>query len=88
MQDRLQHLENLVMSLAQKQRPAEQVSDLNHSSGNGNYNTPPSASERENKSPPQDAGTLVMSAEGTSYIDSANWRAILEEVCLPFGDYS
>lgn len=82
-QDRLQHLENLVMSLAQKQRPAGQVPELNTTPENGlSYNTPPSATERENKSPPRDPGTLVMSGEGTSYIDSANWRAILEEVRL------
>lgn len=71
------------MSLAQKQKPTDQVTGFNAAVEDGlGYNTPPSATERENKSPSRDTGTLVMSGEGTSYIDSANWRAILEEVSL------
>ncbi|CAG8878586.1 unnamed protein product [Penicillium salamii] len=66
-QDRLHHLENLVMSLAQNQRPDHDV-DSNTSA------------QAENNSAPVDAGTLVVKNEGTSYIDSANWRAILEEI--------
>lgn len=54
------------------------------------YDTPLSATERDAKSPPQDPGTLVVDREGTSYIDSADWRAILEEVrfgsCRSSGD--
>ncbi|KAJ5669128.1 hypothetical protein N7462_010198 [Penicillium macrosclerotiorum] len=70
------------MSLAQKQKPSEPVIDFNdgapdHSLG---YDTPPSINDREAKSPARRTGTLIMKNEGTSYIDSANWRAILEEI--------
>lgn len=86
MQDRLQHLENLVMSLAQQQKSGDQVPDFNAAvAANGeDYDTPPSADDRENKASPRDTGTLVVNGEGTSYIDSANWRAIIEEVCIWF----
>ncbi|KAJ5784552.1 uncharacterized protein N7503_009764 [Penicillium pulvis] len=81
-QDRLQHLENLVMSLAQKQKPGDQITDFNTglTQDSPGYDTPPSANDRDTKSSPRDTGTLVVSDEGTSYIDSANWRAILEEI--------
>ncbi|KAJ5602117.1 hypothetical protein N7510_011651 [Penicillium lagena] len=83
-QDRLQHLENLVMSLAQKNRSGEPV-DINFNESlndeDGGYATPSPSSERETKSPPLDApGKLVVKNEEISYIDSANWRAILEEI--------
>lgn len=83
-QDRLQHLENLVMSLAQQQKPGDQTTDFNTGLPQDSlgYDTPPSANDRDTKSSPHDTGTLVISDEGTSYIDSANWRAILEEVCV------
>ncbi|KAJ5526112.1 transcriptional regulator family: Fungal Specific TF [Penicillium frequentans] len=81
-QDRLQHLENLVMSLAQKQKPGDQIIDFNTglTQDSLGYDTPASANDRDTKSPPRDTGTLVVSDEGTSYIDSVNWRAILEEI--------
>ncbi|OGE57630.1 hypothetical protein PENARI_c001G06720 [Penicillium arizonense] len=70
------------MSLAQKQQPDEDVdidfnAPLEH---RGAYVTPSPASDRDTISTPVDTGTLVVKDEGTSYIDSANWRAILEEI--------
>jgi hypothetical protein len=72
------------MSLAQKQQPDDDVEiDFNAPPGSrGAYVTPSPASDRETISTPVDTGTLVVKNEGTSYIDSANWRAILEEVRL------
>lgn len=92
-QDRLQHLENLVMSLAQKQKQtpdqgpdqvSDQVPDFNSEpqivDANGpSYQTPSSMSGHDTRSP-HDTGTLVVNDEGTSYFESANWRAILKEV--------
>lgn len=82
-QDRLHHLENLVMSLAQNQRP-DPVIDFNAQPENrAAYATPsPGSCDPEIELAPVDTGKLVVKNEGTSYIDSANWRAILEEVCL------
>lgn len=70
------------MSLAQNQRPVPNI-DLNTQPENrAAYATPSSGScEPETKLTPVDTGTLVVKNEGTSYIDGANWRAILEEVC-------
>lgn len=84
MQDRLQHLENLVMSLSQKRRPNDSVVDFNTGSSDATtaYDTPPSMGGRETKPSPTDTGTLVLKDEGISYIDSADWRAVLEEVCI------
>ncbi|KAJ5579686.1 uncharacterized protein N7459_005671 [Penicillium hispanicum] len=81
-QDRLQHLENLVMSLAQKQKPNDQEPNFNAPPQEGlvGYDTPPSANDRENKPSPHDTGTLIVKDTGTSYIDGSNWRAILEEI--------
>lgn len=73
------------MSLAQKQKPTDQIPDFNAVAAENRvgygYDTPLSANDREKNSPSRDTGTLVVNDEGTSYIDSANWRAILEEVC-------
>ncbi|KAJ5646414.1 hypothetical protein N7490_002786 [Penicillium lividum] len=67
------------MSLAQKQKPGDQFTNFNTGLPEDvpGYETPASASDRDTKSSP---GTLVVNDEGTSYIDSANWRAILEEI--------
>lgn len=72
------------MSLAQQKKPGDQVTDFNTGLPQDvlGYDTPPSANDRDTKSSPIDTGTLVIKNEGTSYIDSANWRAILEEVCV------
>lgn len=74
------------MSLAKQQKPGDSVPDFNAAlaASTVGYDTPPSlsADDRENKSSPRDPGTLVVNDEGTNYIDSANWRAILEEVCI------
>ncbi|CAG8898049.1 unnamed protein product [Penicillium egyptiacum] len=83
-QDRLHHLENLVMSLAQKQRSGPDI-DFNavQPKNRDGYATPsPGSSDRDAALVPVDTGTLVVKNEGTSYIDGANWRAILEEVRL------
>lgn len=96
-QDRLQHLENLIMSFAQRKQQEEPQPQIGSSPSSG---TPPSllsreqsamlttasppkpeGSEPENEgSPPGGAGKLLVKDTGTSYIDSAHWKAILEEV--------
>ncbi|KAJ5774191.1 hypothetical protein N7457_009087 [Penicillium paradoxum] len=72
------------MSLAQKQRADPSIDvdfDAGQSQTRTDYTTPsPSSSDRDAVSTPVDTGTLVVEDEGTSYIDSANWRAILEEI--------
>jgi len=88
-QDRLQHLENLVMSLAQKQKieheqSPDQIPDFNAvpqaADVNGpNFQTPTSLTSNGTQ-PSRDTGTLVVNDEGTSYFESADWRAILNEV--------
>ena len=72
------------MSLSQKKRPSEQVIDFNTGSSDSTnaYDTPPSVGDRETKQSPTETGTLVVKDESISYIDSADWRAVLEEVCL------
>ncbi|KAI3152087.1 transcriptional regulator family: Fungal Specific TF [Penicillium roqueforti] len=76
-QDRLHHLENLVMSLAQKQRSDLNVDFNSVQSGDRDAGAMRSLDAALT---PVDTGTLVVKNEGTSYIDSANWRAILEEI--------
>ena len=68
------------MSLAQKQKPNDQLVDLNAppQEAIAGYDTPSSASDRDTKSSPHD--TLIVKGAETSYIDGSNWRAILEEV--------
>lgn len=71
------------MSLAQKNKPTDQI-DFNAgpqgSDANGNsYQTPVSTNDNDTQSP-RDTGTLVVNDEGTRYLESANWRAILKEV--------
>lgn len=51
------------------------------SNGYASWPTPSSNSEPNGKSPLSDsAGKLLIDDEGTTYIDAANWRVILEEV--------
>lgn len=72
------------MSLAQKQKSDPEI-DFNavQSENRDAYATPsPGSSDRDAALTPADTGTLVVKNEGTSYIDSAHWRAILEEVRL------
>lgn len=86
MQDRLQHLENLVKSLAQKKKLEEgHKMDVpgNEPFPSTNLENDSHASDPHlgEKCPPLDPpGKLVVKDEGTSYIDGAHWRAILEEV--------
>ena len=68
------------MSLAGQQKPIDQITDFNTGQPHGiEYDTPPSTDDGTKRSP-RDTGTLVIDDETTRYIDSANWRAILEEV--------
>lgn len=72
------------MSLAQKQKSDPEI-DFNavQSENRDAYATPsPGSSDRDAALTPADTGTLVVKNEGTIYIDSAHWRAILEEVRL------
>ena len=69
------------MSLAQNQRPDSEIDFNTQPENKAAYATPsPRSSDPNTESAPVDTGTLVVKNEGTSYIDSANWRAILEEV--------
>lgn len=88
------------MSLAQKQKQtpdqgpdqvSDQVPDFNSEpqivDANGpSYQTPSSMSGHDTRSP-HDTGTLVVNDEGTSYFESANWRAILKEVSHDSSSY-
>lgn len=74
------------MSLAQNQRPDSEIDFNTQPENKAAYATPsPGSADPSNESAPVDTGTLVVKNEGTSYIDSANWRAILEEVCSLLG---
>ncbi|KAL4868264.1 hypothetical protein BDV12DRAFT_186088 [Aspergillus spectabilis] len=95
-QDRLQHLENLIMSFAQKKKQDEpQNQDASSpllppapdlpSQGPPTLTTPlaPNSGGTETESggsPAGKPGKLVVKESGTSYIDSAHWKAILEEI--------
>ncbi|KAJ9312436.1 transcriptional regulator family: Fungal Specific TF [Paecilomyces variotii] len=95
-QNRLHHLENLVLSLAQKRRlegqdvdvmtPCQQLMPETSSQPNGGRNTltDPAllkASSAEKKNDLVDSpGRLFVEDVGTSYLDAAHWRAILEEI--------
>lgn len=82
-QGRLQHLENLVMSLAQKQGHDSNI-DLNAQPGSNDADATPSlgSCDPNTELAPVDTGKLVVKNEGTNYIDSANWLAILDDVGL------
>ncbi|KAL4928270.1 putative C6 transcription factor [Aspergillus undulatus] len=89
-QDRLQHLENLIMSFAQQKKQED--------SGRSQEASPPMPApapdllsrqpavttpekfEAENESPAADCGKLLVKDTGTSYIESAHWKAILQEI--------
>ncbi|PTU20884.1 hypothetical protein P175DRAFT_0501517 [Aspergillus ochraceoroseus IBT 24754] len=101
-QDRLQHLENLIFSLAQQKRQGgdqnpgqsqDRDPDANSLLPHGlgvevpqpgpqmMLQTPPSPPDQVGKDSPADQpGKLVVKDTGTSYIDSAHWKAILEEI--------
>lgn len=70
------------MSLAQKQRSDPDIDFKAVQSENRDASATRSqgSSDRDAVLTPVDTGTLVVKNEGTSYIDSAHWRAILEEV--------
>lgn len=91
-QDRLQHLENLILSLTQKKSLAE-----NHVIHRPEGPDEPATSQRTDagviprtsststgfepkESPLDPSSKLVVENTGTSYIDGAHWTAILEEV--------
>ncbi|KAL3442646.1 fungal-specific transcription factor domain-containing protein [Aspergillus insuetus] len=93
-QDRLQHLENLIMSFAQQRRQDDnQVQDFSavrapdlDTVGQPVLPSPLSSSRAEateaesQESPASQPGRLVVNEKGTNYIDSAHWKAILEEI--------
>ncbi|KAJ5225565.1 hypothetical protein N7468_006790 [Penicillium chermesinum] len=72
------------MSLAQQHKTGSEdpIIDFNTAQPQNNavYDTPPSSSDRDSKASPRDTGTLLVHDDGTRYIDSSNWRAILEEI--------
>lgn len=70
-------------SLAQKQRSEPDI-DFNavQPKNRDGYAAPSRGSDRDTALVPVDTGTLIVKNEGTSYIDGANWRVILEEVRL------
>jgi hypothetical protein len=73
------------MSLAQNKRPDSEIDFNSKPETHDAYATPsPGSCDPHAEVAPVDAGKLVVKNEGTSYIDSANWRAILEEVCICF----
>ncbi|QQK41500.1 C6 transcription factor, putative [Penicillium digitatum] len=81
-QDRLHHLENLVMSLAHKQRsdPEIEFKAMKSENRDASVIRSPGRSDRDAALTPADTGKLFVKDEGTSYVDGANWRAILEEI--------
>ncbi|KAL4911992.1 hypothetical protein BDW62DRAFT_36209 [Aspergillus aurantiobrunneus] len=96
-QDRLQHLENLIMSFAQQKKQDETHSQessppltapapVTLSRGQTTELTLPSPPKPEGTdpesgdSPTGACGKLLVKDTGTSYIDSAHWKAILEEI--------
>ncbi|KAL2863552.1 putative C6 transcription factor [Aspergillus lucknowensis] len=95
-QDRLQHLENLIMSFAQQKRLDEGQnrdpsalpqsppgSDPRGQSQQQSARSPPNAEETEatsENSPGSQPGRLLVNDTGTKYIDGAHWKAILEEI--------
>ncbi|KAB8206196.1 fungal-specific transcription factor domain-containing protein [Aspergillus parasiticus] len=91
-QDRLQHLENLILSLTQKKSLAENhdIHRPEEHDGPATSRTtddrvtprPPSTSTgfKPKESPLDPSSKLVMENTGTSYIDGAHWTAILEEI--------
>ncbi|GIJ89772.1 hypothetical protein Asppvi_008717 [Aspergillus pseudoviridinutans] len=91
-QDRLQHLENLILSFTQKksseQSQASSASEKqNIPSRKGGsvvpavLQNPSSSIEPEPRgTAPESTGRLLENEAGPSYFDGAHWRAILEEV--------
>ncbi|KAH1513361.1 hypothetical protein KXW98_008234 [Aspergillus fumigatus] len=92
LQDRLQHLENLILSFTQK-KSCEQSQTLSASEQQNTPSTtaesvvpavlvnPSSSMEPEPRSSaPESTGRLLENKAGSSYFDGAHWRAILEEV--------
>ncbi|KAH2744882.1 hypothetical protein KXW77_004144, partial [Aspergillus fumigatus] len=92
LQDRLQHLENLILSFTQK-KSCEQSQTLSASEQQNTPSTtaesvvpavlvnPSSSMEPEPRSSaPESTGRLLENKAGSSYLDGAHWRAILEEV--------
>lgn len=65
------------MSLAQKKssETAVDVGEIDNSS--------PSLDEAKTRESPPDSGTLLVRNEEISYIDSSDWRTILQEVSGP-----
>ncbi|KAL1881000.1 hypothetical protein Plec18167_003540 [Paecilomyces lecythidis] len=95
-QSRLHHLENLVLSLAQKKRlegqdvltppashpsmPQDFSAQLDGFQDTGNNRVLSKGSSDEEKDLSDSPGRLLVEDVGTSYLDAAHWRAILEEI--------
>lgn len=84
-QDRLQHLENLVLSFAQQKRLEDQQGvspgSASFSHSNSEHGPPNVGTLAEKETTPlPHPGRLVVKDDGISYIDGAHWRAILDEV--------
>lgn len=98
MQGRLQHLENLVLSLAQTKSPngdspGSSKPENGISFDSQDYRTPSltmssrsgtsiSSGFQEDSHPNHSSGKLFIKEEGTSYVDQTHWRGILEEVSI------
>ncbi|TQB76222.1 hypothetical protein MPDQ_000529 [Monascus purpureus] len=84
-QDRLQHLENLVLSFAQQKRLEDQQGvspgSASFSHSNSEHGPPNVGTLAEKETTPlPHPGRLVVKDDGISYIDGAHWRAILDEI--------
>lgn len=92
-QSRIQHLENLVLSFAQKKKIEEQANSqiqrsiTKQSGGLGDPGSYLEAEEDcsnavsgEKKTIQDSPGKLLVEDVGTSYVDASHWRAILEDV--------
>lgn len=72
------------MSLAQKQKsdPDIDFNAVQSENRDASATRSPGIPDPDAALTPADTGKLFVKDDGTSYIDGANWRAILEEVRL------
>ncbi|EFR01673.1 fungal specific transcription factor domain-containing protein [Nannizzia gypsea CBS 118893] len=79
MQDRLKHLETLVVDLMQKTSDVQERENSPHTADDSN----PFSSGVDianTASPASDYGSIRLTASGTSYVNSTHWAAILNEI--------
>lgn len=84
MQDRIQHLESLVVSLMQKTATKDSFQEASAASradsipASGNITGATTAQHTaDDASTPSDYGSMKLSDSGTSYVGSAHWAAVL-----------